>query len=89
MGSVPNSGATEKFGSTQWTDNVARVYEVVRRHPEVSVEWPRVSGRPEFKATWAVDPKDPESEIRSAQTRDLAELAAALEREFPDGGDTI
>lgn len=70
--------------SVQWTDNVARVYEVIRRHPEVSVEWPRWSGRKEFRASWPADPGDEGSEIRSVQTADVASLAYRLEEEFPD-----
>lgn len=69
---------------TQWTDHVARVYEVIKRHPEVSVEWPRWSNRKEFRASWPVDPKDPESEMRSVQTLDVSSLAYRLEEEFPD-----
>lgn len=68
---------------TQWTDNVARVHEVIRRHPEVSVEWPRWSGRKEFRASWPVHPGDEKSEIRSVQTADLVSLAYRLEEEFP------
>lgn len=67
----------------QWTDNVARVYAVVKRHPEVSVEWPRVTGRPDFKASWPLDPENPESDIESVQTMELGVLAARLEKEFP------
>ena len=78
----------ERERHVQWTDNVARVYEVIARHPEVSVEWPRWSGKREFVASWPADPKDPESKIDAMQTLELGELATALEEKFPvDGSD--
>lgn len=83
MGPGPEGRQVVLVG-TQWTDNVARVYEVVRRHPEISVEWPRWSGRKEFRASWPSDPSDEGSEIRSVQTLDVSSLASRLEQEFPD-----
>lgn len=88
MGPRPE-GPRAVGGNGGWTDNVARVHEVIRRHPEVSVEWPAWSGRREFRAHWPVNPGDEDSEIRSVQTRDLAGLAAALEEEFPDKPGTV
>lgn len=71
-------------GPSQWTDNVARVYEVIRRHPEVTFTYPRISGSREFSASWPVAPGDEGSEIKSFQTVNLGELATILEREFPE-----
>ena len=60
---------------SQWTDNVARVYAVKQRHPEVEVVWPKgVRGRV-FRATW------PGGE---AETGQLADLADILESTFPE-----
>lgn len=75
-----------RITGAQWTDNVARVYEVIRRHPEVSVEWPRVTGRSEYRASWPDDPSDEHSTISSVQALELRDLATALEEQFPDWG---
>jgi hypothetical protein len=69
----------------RYTDSVTRVYAVVAQHPHISVEWPRWSGRKEYRAHWPEDPDDPDSAIRSVQERNVERLAAALEEEFPPG----
>lgn len=60
--------------SGQWTDNVARAAAVVKRHPEVAVEWPMVT-LGGYRASW------PGGEVAADSA---AELADALEREFPE-----
>jgi hypothetical protein len=44
---------------TDYTDNVERAHAFVRRHPHVSILWPRTSGTGQFLAVWTEASADP------------------------------
>ena len=61
-------------GVPRWTDNVARMEEFVKAHPEVSITTPRENGTDDFIAAW------PGGEVRDRSLGWLMDRVEALFR---------
>lgn len=75
-GGVHGRPGRERFGSSQWSDNVARMHLFMERHPEVSITVPMKNGTDDFAATW------PDGDLRD---RSLGWLMDKLEERFREG----
>jgi hypothetical protein len=64
-GGVHGSPRRERFGSLQWSDNVARMHLFIKEHPEVSVTVPMKNGTDDFIATWTEGGEQAEVKDRS------------------------
>lgn len=79
MGAGPHGGTHgstpghNRFGSGQWSDNVARMHLFVSRHPEVTITVPIDNGTKDFIAVW------PGGELRDTS---LGWLMDKMEEQF-------
>lgn len=84
-GAVPGSpGDGERFGSPQWSDNVGRMHQFMKAHPEVKITVPSANGTKDFIATWPEDGKPVEARDRSLGW--LMDHLEGLFKEDPDPG---
>lgn len=80
-----NHGNT--FGAVRPADHVVRAREFVKRHPEVSITFPRQNGTDEHIASWISPAATPDDEgiVEKASHYLLEQLVDYLEARFDRG----
>lgn len=65
-----------------WVDNVKRMLDFIRKHPEVSITTPRQNDTRDFIAVWVEPPGDENGKRTEVRDRDLGRLMDHVEERF-------